>query len=108
MSGSAQSRVNEWFNTACFVTPPAFTFGTESRTDPNLRSAGVANWDFAAVKDTTITERFVLQFRAEIFNLFNRVQFSPPNTTVGSSTYGVVTGQANNPRLVQFALRLQF
>jgi hypothetical protein len=55
-----------------------------------------------------VTERLVLQFRAEVFNLFNRVQFAPPNTTVGSSTYGVVTSQANNPRLLQFALRLQF
>jgi hypothetical protein len=108
VSGSAQSRVGEWYNTACFTAPPAFSFGSESRTDPNLRAAGVANWDFATFKDTTITERFTLQFRAEIFNIFNRVQFSPPNTTVGSSTFGQVTAQANNPRLVQLALRLRF
>ena len=108
ISGSAQSRVNEWYNTSCFTAPPAFSFGSEGRTDPNLRAAGVANWDFAVFKDTTVTERFTLQFRAEIFNIFNRVQFSPPNTTVGSSTFGEVTAQANNPRLVQFALRLRF
>ena len=108
LPGSAQARVNAWFNSVCYSAPAAFTFGTESRTDPNLRSAGVANWDFAAFKDTHLTERFVLQFRAEIFNLFNRVQFAPPNTTVGSSTFGFVTSQTNNPRLVQFALRLQF
>jgi hypothetical protein len=108
ISGAAQSRVNAWFNTGCFTAPPSFSFGSESRTDPNLRAAGVANWDFAAVKDTKILERFSLQFRAEIFNTFNRVQFSPPNTTVGSSTYGFVTAQANNPRLAQLALRLKF
>ena len=107
-SGSAQSRVNGWFNTGCFTAPPAFTFGSESRTDPNLRTAGVANWDFAAFKDTAIHERFALQFRAEIFNMFNRVQFAAPNTTVGSSTFGYVTNQVNNPRLVQVALRLKF
>jgi hypothetical protein len=108
VSGSAQARVNGWFNTACFSAPPSFSFGSEARTDPNLRAAGVANWDFAAFKDTAIRERIALQFRAEVFNTFNRVQFSPPNTTVGSSTYGFVTAQANNPRLVQLALRLKF
>jgi hypothetical protein len=108
IGGSAQSRINKWFNTACFTQPAAFTFGNEARTDPNLRTAGVANWDFAAFKDTQIHERFGLQFRAEIFNLFNRVQFAAPNQTFGGSTFGVVTAQANSQRLVQLALRLKF
>src|SRR5689334_19694626 len=106
--GAAQSRLNNWFNPACFSAPPAFTFGSESRTDPTLRAAGVNNWDFAIFKNTVISERTALQFRAEVFNLSNRVQFSAPNTTAGSTTFGVVTGQANNPRLVQLALRLKF
>lgn len=108
ISGPAQTRLNGWFNTACFTAAPAFTFGNESRTDPNLRTAGVANWDFATFKDTKINERFSLQFRAEIFNLFNRVQFGAPNQTFGSSTFGQVNSQANGPRLVQLALRLKF
>ena len=108
VSGSAQSRLNGWFNSGCFTAPAAFTFGSESRTDPNLRAPGIANWDFAAFKETAITERYNLQFRAEVFNLFNRVQFSAPNTTVGTTTLGVVTAQANNARLVQLALRLRF
>ncbi len=108
ISGSAQSRLNEWFNTSCFTAPPAFTFGSESRTDPNLRSAGVNNFDFAVFKDTSITERFKLQFRTEVFNLFNRVLFQVPNMQQGSSTFGVVTSQANNARLIQLALRLRF
>jgi hypothetical protein len=114
MPGSAQSRLGEWFNTTCFPAtvalgaPAAFTFGDESRTDPTLRAAGVNNFDFALYKDTHLSERFALQFRAEVFNLFNRVQFSAPNTTVGASTFGVVTAQTNNPRQVQLALRLRF
>lgn len=108
VAGSSQARVSGWFNTACFTPPPAFAFGNESRTDPNLRGAGIANYDFAAFKNTPITERFNLEFRAEIFNLFNRVQFALPNTTVGSTSLGVVTAQQNSPRLVQFALRLKF
>ncbi len=107
-SGSAQSRINQWFNTSCFSQPTAFTFGNEARTDPDLRTAGIANWDFAAFKDTKVHEQFALQFRAEVFNLFNRVQFGAPNQSFGSSTFGVVTTQANNQRLVQLALRLKF
>jgi hypothetical protein len=106
--GSSQARIVGWFNTACFTAPPAFTFGSESRTDPNLRAAGIANFDFATFKNTPIRDRFNLEFRAEVFNLFNRVQFSPPNTTVGSTSFGIVTAQQNNPRLVQLALRLRF
>ena len=108
ISGSAQSRLNQWFNTACFSAPAAFTFGTESRTDPNLRAAGINNFDFALFKNTGVTERFALQFRAEVFNLFNRVQFGAPNKQQGSSTFGVVTSQANTARLIQLALRLKF
>jgi hypothetical protein len=108
VSGSAQSRLNAWFNTACFQAPPAFTFGNESRQDPDLRSAGIGNWDFAAFKNFAIRERGAVQFRAEFFNIFNRVQFDYPNQTQGNSAFGVVTKQQNTPRLVQLALRVSF
>jgi hypothetical protein len=106
--GGAQQRLNQWFNKACFSQPAAFTFGNEPRVDSTLRSAGIANWDFSAYKDFPFTERARLQFRAEFFNLFNRVQFAPPNTQFGTAQFGVVSQQANQPRLVQFALRLLF
>jgi hypothetical protein len=110
LSGSAQSRLAEWFNTSCFAAPPSFTFGDEGRTDPNLRAAGIANWDFSAFKNFPIApeNRVNLQFRAEIFNVFNRVQFQFPNQTQGNPAFGTVTQQANLPRLVQFALRVNF
>jgi hypothetical protein len=111
ISGSATSRLSEWFNTSCFSVPGAFTFGSESRTDPNLRSQGIDNFDIAAFKRTAITERFNLEFRAEFFNLFNRVQFGYPNTTAttaANATFGVVTSQLNSPRLIQLALRLRY
>jgi hypothetical protein len=68
---------------------------------PGQRSRGSA-------KDTRITERFSLSYRAEIFNLFNRVQFNPPGNQLDSSLFGVVSGQLNSPRLIQMALRLTF
>jgi hypothetical protein len=108
IGGSAQSRINQWFNTAAFAQPAAFTFGNESRTDPVLKAAGIANWDFAVVKHTAITERINLDFRTEFFNLFNRVQFADPGTSLGNPTFGIVTSAMNQPRLVQLGLRLMF
>lgn len=109
VDGSAQSRLNGWFNTACFTQPSIFTFGNESRTDPNLRAAGIANWDFSAFKNFYLKpERAYIQFRAEFFNIFNRVQFNYPNQTVANSAFGTVTSAQNNPRLIQFALRANF
>jgi len=104
-----------WFNSACFAAPPDFTFGNESRVDSHLRAQGINNFDFALFKRTPFgsDERFALEFRTEFFNLFNRTQFAPPNTTCCTSNnknFGVVTSTAagTNPRLVQFALKFLF
>ncbi len=106
--GSAQSRLSQWFNTAAFALPASFTFGNSSRTMPDARSHGINNFDFTTFKNTQITEGVGLQFRAEIFNLFNRARFAYPGTALGNPQFGVISGQFNDPRLVQFALRLLF
>jgi outer membrane receptor protein involved in Fe transport len=108
IKGPAQNRLTQWFNTAAFAAPPAFTFGNESRTDSTLRDDGVANYDFTLGKAVPISERVSFQFKTEVFNLFNRVQFADPGTSVGSSTYGVVSAVLGNPRLIQFSGRLSF
>lgn len=108
IGGSAQSRLNQWFTTAAFSLPASFTFGNSARTMPDARSHGIANYDFTVFKNTRITERVGLQFRTEIFNMFNRVRFSYPGTSMGTPQFGVVSGQYNDPRLIQMALRLLF
>jgi len=114
VDGSVQSRLgdssapNKYFNLGCFVAPGNFAFGNESRTDNTLRAPGIANWDLALFKETHISERVVLQLRAESFNLFNRVQFGAPNTSIGSAQQGQVTTQVNDPRLLQLAARVNF
>ena len=115
VSGSATSRLDGWFNTACFTAPDDFTFGDESRVDPRLRSEGIDNFDFAIFKNTRFAsnERLGLEFRTEFFNIFNRTQFAPPSTvccTANNQNFGVVTATApgTNPRLVQFGLKLFF
>ena len=58
-------------------------------------------------------ERYGFEFRVEFFNLFNRTQFAPPNTTcctTNNANFGAVTATApgTNPRLVQFAMKFLF
>ncbi len=109
LTGPAQQRINRWFNTNCFTVPASYTFGSAGRTDPVLRGHGVNNFNLALFKRTNITERFKLEFRTEAFNLFNRVQFGRPNqaaTTAANNTFGVVSAQINDPRLIQLSLRL--
>jgi hypothetical protein len=107
-SGSLSARLNEWFNTSTFTPTTTYTYGNDSRTEPNLRAQGIRNIDFALFKNTNITERLNLQFRAEFFNTFNRPQFNPPNTSCCGSQFGVISGQYNLPRVIQFGLKLQF
>jgi hypothetical protein len=115
-SGPIQQRLGDqfspkkYFNSDCFVAPGPFRFGNESRTDRTLRAPGIANFDLALFKDTHITERLVLQLRVESFNLFNRVQFGLSNftTQIGSAQVGQITTQANDPRLLQLAGRINF
>jgi Carboxypeptidase regulatory-like domain len=102
-----------WFNASCFTAPPDWGFGDESRVDPTLRGAGINNWDLAIFKTTSFgpDDRLGLQFRTEFFNTFNRVQFGPPNTaccTANNASFGIVSSQLNNPRLIQFALKFLF
>jgi hypothetical protein len=50
-----------------------------------------------------------LQFRAEFFNLFNHAQFGTPNADINAgSQFGVINSTVNNPRVIQFALKLTF
>jgi hypothetical protein len=109
------ARLNDWFNTTCFAAPADFTFGNEARVDSTLRADGVNNFDVAAFKDLPLDRegRTSMEFRVEFFNLLNRPQFAPPNTTccsTNNANFGVVTSSASgtNPRLVQFALKFLF
>jgi len=121
LGGSAlRKERSTWFNTSCFTAPSGnngsigtpnnpWTFGDEPRTDATLRQQGVVNFDFAVFKRTSIMERLNVEFRAEIFDLFNHPQFGPPNGTSTSPTFGVVTNTVNNTfRIVQFGLKFIF
>ncbi|MBS1855699.1 MAG: TonB-dependent receptor [Acidobacteria bacterium] len=97
-----------WFDTSVFSNPPAYQFGNTPRTFNGARSDVTHNFDLSLIKDTRLVEKLTLQFRAEAFNLTNTPIFAPPNTTFGSPAFGVVSSQANQPRVLQFALKLLF
>ncbi|HXW18686.1 MAG TPA: TonB-dependent receptor, partial [Candidatus Acidoferrales bacterium] len=76
---------------------------------------GVNNWDFAVLKNTQISEQFNLQFRAELFNLFNHAQFLSPDGITGFTSTGAPAssgfGQVSTtepPRIAQLSLKLNF
>jgi hypothetical protein len=104
--------VAEWFNTSCFVAPPAGQLGDASRAP--VSGPRFVNTDFSAFKNFRISEALNLQFRSEFFNLFNHAQFGLTGNGVfmqdinSPSTLGAVNETVNNPRVIQFALRLDF
>lgn len=66
------------------------------------------NTDFSVIKQFGLPREMGLNFRAEFFNLFNHTQFGLPVNDVSAVGFGSVNSTVNNPRLVQFALKLTF
>ncbi len=100
--------VTEFFNVNAFVQPkllPAGLYGNSGRS--LINGPALANTDFAALKDFALRESWKLQFRTELFNSLNQVNFSAPNQTVSAATFGRITS-ASSGRVIQFALKLLF
>ena len=95
----------QWFNTAAFAFSAPGTFGNAGRNI--LDGPGFQNVNASLLKNTRITERVNLQFRAEAFNLFNHPNFNLPDNFLGSPTFGRITS-ARDPRHIQFGLKLLF
>lgn len=99
----------EFFNTAAFQVNAPGTYGNTQR--DSLSGPGYEDFDFSLVRTFPLPigqkDAQTLQFRAESFNLFNRVNFSNPTATVSSSANGTISA-ANTPRILQFALKYQF
>jgi hypothetical protein len=97
-----------WINPSCFPAPAPGQLGNANRvpaTGPDF-----VNTDFSVIKTFALPwENMGLNFRAEFFNLWNHAQFGMPvNDINAGSAFGYVDSTVNNPRLVQFALKLTF
>jgi Carboxypeptidase regulatory-like domain len=94
-----------YFSTAPFSSEQLGVAGDANRRF--FHGPGLNEWDMALLKNTQITERTSLQFRAEFFNLFNHAQFLNPIGNFASPDFGEVTS-ARDPRIGQLALKLSF
>jgi len=97
-----------WFSPNDFQDPPLgqFNIGTQRTI---CCGPGMQEWDFAVHKKISMTESKYFEFRGEIFNVFNHTNFYNPDGHLsdGPTAFGRIT-QAQDPRLVQFALKLYF
>ena len=115
----ANQTIDNWLNPAAFAVPAPGTWGNLGRYA--ARGPGFFELDSALQKKFLITERIGLNFRAEVFNLFNRAIYANPSGNLGSdptaptASFGRITSLLNTdavgtgtPREFQFAVRLTF
>lgn len=114
---SGPHTVQRWFNTDAFVPNALLTFGNSGRNI--VRGPGFHNFDFSVLKNTAIREGVNLQFRAEFFNITNHPNFALPANVLAAPNFGSLfqtpDAAQNNvglgsggPRLIQFAVKLNF
>ena len=101
-----------YLNPAAFSDPGAFALGNAPFAFNNIRGFHAYNENISFIKDTRVGEKLgTVQFRCDTFNIFNRTHFADPDLNWNDAvtgSFGKVTGQANSPRVVQFALRYDF
>jgi hypothetical protein len=114
---SGPRTVQEWFNTSAFQFNAPLTFGNAGRNI--VRGPGYHNFDFSVLKNFVLREGVNLQFRAEFFNIINHPSFALPSNILSAPNFGSLfqtpDAAQNNvglgsggPRLIQFALKLNF
>jgi hypothetical protein len=106
---------NRWFNTSAIAMPAKGTFGNAGVNV--MRNPGINNWDLSITKRIPLkAEERWLQFRTEMFNVWNHTQYSGMGTGTSfvnatgvntSPTFGVITA-TRPPRLIQLSLKLYF
>jgi hypothetical protein len=116
--GAVNKKFNNYLNASCFSVPPPLSVngdgvatGFGNMGVGIVRGPSQSNFDFSAVKRTTVpwpSDRANIEFRAEFFNLFNHPQFADPDTGFGDSTFGKILNTSVNSRIAQLVLRLTF
>ena len=92
---------NRWFDPTAYVAPPIGTQGTAGRN--TVRGPGTEQLDFSLSKRIPINKAR-LEFRWEVFNLLNHVNFGTPDFNISNVTVGTITTAADG-RAMQFGLR---
>ena len=106
MSRSHGDLIERFFDTSKFVPNAIGSFGNSGKN--NLRGPHFFKTDLGVLKNFAVTEHKSVQFRTELFNVFNNVNFSAPGNNVSSQdSLGRITS-AMSPRILQFALKFLF
>ncbi|WP_263383988.1 TonB-dependent receptor [Granulicella arctica] len=108
LTGDIHQRLSKYFNIADFSQPAPFTLGNGPAYYNTVRNPGLNSTDLSLLKEMHPVERLRVQFRTELFNAFNHVQFGSPDTGVTDASFGQITTQSNSPRQLQFGLKLLF
>jgi len=106
--GSFDPLTDNYFDRAGWQDPGNLTFGNAPRADGSVRGFKVFNEDISLAKSIAIKNDIRMRFVAEFGNIFNRTTFCSPNTNFSSSAFGTVGTQCNQPRSVQFGLRVDY
>ena len=108
-SGGVESRLLKYFNTACFEPAPATAAGGFGDSARNLlRGPNQRNADISIIKYFPVTEQAKVEFRGEFFNAFNLVSFENPVNVLAAANVGQIVETSTGPRVIQFALKLNF
>jgi hypothetical protein len=102
--------VDQWFDTSVFAAVDRFgNLGRNVVIGPAFQ-----NTDFSVIKNIRRDKRVGLQFRVDVFDLFNHANFGPPGNIVGSPTFGKITrtrfstGEAGSSRQIQLSVKAWF
>ena len=103
--GAFDPHRDAFLDRAAFANPGPLQFGN-APVYLNVRQPNFIQESFGVFKDTRIAERLTHQFRMEISNPFNRVVFAAPSTDLSSASFGIIAGQGNGPRVIQFGMKM--
>jgi hypothetical protein len=99
---------DNYFNREAWQDPGPLTFGNAPRADGSVRGFKNFNEDLTISKSFNFTDDLRARLVASFGNIFNRTLFCNPNTNFSSSAFGTVSTQCNQPRSVQFGLRVDY
>jgi hypothetical protein len=107
-----QRSIDRWFNTSLFEKSTANQLSrnvvTLSSRFAGVRGPGINMMDASVIKAIQMTERIKAQLRGDFINALNHTQFSNPNTSPTSASFGTITGTGQLPRTVQLGLKILF
>jgi hypothetical protein len=96
----------QWFNTAAFVRPDAFTYGNAGRNI--VIGPGIFNTDMSLIRNFNLGGLKSLQFRLEAFNVFNNPIWGDPIMAMSSPLYGTINSTRSPMRELQIGMKFAF